>query len=149
MKTEIFLVLLFFIINSVSVLCYEQVKVTIEPDADGKPRKIFTAEELKEYDGSKPNKPIYMGVRGVVFDVTKGKDFYGPGAAYSALAGKDASRAIALWSLEEKDMHHDLSGLPGDTLKGLDDVFKGTYMSKYPIVGYMDYLKDLQTKQEL
>lgn len=51
MNTETLVVLLFLTINS--VLCYEQVKVTIEPDADGKPRKIFTAEELKEYDGSK------------------------------------------------------------------------------------------------
>jgi len=35
-------------------------------------------------------------------------DFYGKGAAYSQLAGRDASYAIAKWSLEDKDMHHDL-----------------------------------------
>ena len=35
-------------------------------------------------------------------------DFYGKGAAYNQLAGRDASYAIATWSLEDKDMHHDL-----------------------------------------
>lgn len=35
-------------------------------------------------------------------------DFYGKGAGYSILSAKDASYAIAKWSLEKKDMHHDL-----------------------------------------
>jgi hypothetical protein len=30
-------------------------------------------------------------------------DFYGKGAAYNQLAGRDASYAIATWSLEDKD----------------------------------------------
>jgi len=34
-------------------------------------RKVFTLEELNEYDGSDPNKPIYICIRGIVFDVTK------------------------------------------------------------------------------
>ena len=39
------------------------------------------------------------------------------------------------------------SGLPPQTLRALDDVFEGTYMSKYPVVGYMDYL--LENRPEL
>lgn len=35
-------------------------------------------------------------------------DFYGKGAGYSILAAKDATYALAKWSLEKKDMHHDL-----------------------------------------
>ena len=32
------------------------------------------------------------------------------------------------------------SGLSDDHLKSLDEVYKGTYLKKYPIVGMMDYL---------
>ena len=42
--------------------------------------EVFTAEELSLYNGVEPAKPVYLALRGVVFDVTAGKDFYGPGA---------------------------------------------------------------------
>lgn len=38
-----------------------------------------TAEELGKYDGRDPFLPILFSVRGTVFDVSKGSDFYGPG----------------------------------------------------------------------
>ncbi|XP_025103508.1 neudesin-like isoform X2 [Pomacea canaliculata] len=89
-----------------------------------------------------PKKPIYMAVKGVVFDVSKGINFYGKGASYNALVGKDSSRGVAKMSLEPEDLTHDISGLEPDVLKALDDVFQGTYMAKYPVVGYMDYILD-------
>ncbi|XP_069118634.1 uncharacterized protein [Argopecten irradians] len=126
---------------------YKQIEIEIDLGPDGAEAKRFTASELRGYDGRDSKKPLLMAVRGVVFDVSEGKDFYGPGAGYHALVGRDASRAIALWSLEEKDMVHDLTGLSDDSLKGLDDVFVGTYKKKYPVVGYMDYLIDLFTEK--
>jgi membrane-associated progesterone receptor component len=42
-------------------------------------RKDFTVEELKKYDGTGPDGRILVAVNGNVFDVTKGKRFYGPG----------------------------------------------------------------------
>jgi predicted heme/steroid binding protein len=33
--------------------------------------KIFTEEEIKEYDGSEPGKPIYFAYKGKVYDATK------------------------------------------------------------------------------
>ncbi|KAJ0044200.1 hypothetical protein NL108_008100, partial [Boleophthalmus pectinirostris] len=51
--------------------------------------------------------PIYMAVKGVVFDVTKGKEFYGKGAPYNALVGKDSSRAVAKMSLNPEDLTPD------------------------------------------
>jgi membrane-associated progesterone receptor component len=42
-------------------------------------RKDFTVEELKNYDGTGPDGRILVAVNGKVFDVTKGKRFYGPG----------------------------------------------------------------------
>lgn len=41
-------------------------------------KRDFTPEELVEYDGVK-QKRVLLAVNGKVFDVTRGKDFYGPG----------------------------------------------------------------------
>lgn len=41
-------------------------------------KRDFTLAELKPYDGVE-NKRILMAVNGKVFDVTRGKNFYGPG----------------------------------------------------------------------
>lgn len=51
----------------------------------------FTQEELKKYDGTDPNLPIYLALDGNVYDVTKGKEFYEVGGSYHSLAGKDSS----------------------------------------------------------
>lgn len=41
-------------------------------------KRDFTLAELKQYDGTE-NPRILMAVNGKVFDVTRGKKFYGPG----------------------------------------------------------------------
>ncbi|KAK7103798.1 uncharacterized protein [Littorina saxatilis] len=109
--------------------------------------KIFTADDIAEFDGSDPSKPIYMAVKGVVFDVTSGKRFYGKESDYNVLTGKDATRGCAKMSLEPEDLTHDLSGLSPETLKSLDEIFEGTYVEKYPIVGYMDYVVEQYPEQ--
>lgn len=45
-------------------------------------KRDFTLEDLKEYDGE-ANPRILMAVNGKVFDVTRGKKFYGPGNTLS------------------------------------------------------------------
>jgi predicted heme/steroid binding protein len=50
--------------------------------------KDFTPEELSKYDGSDPSKPIYIAVLGQVFDVTEGKEYYGPEGGYKFFAGR-------------------------------------------------------------
>ncbi|XP_060939070.1 neudesin [Limanda limanda] len=101
-----------------------------------KPVRLFTEEELRRYDGSEEAQPVYMAVKGVVFDVTRGKEFYGKDAPYNALVGKDSTRAVAKMSLDPADLTSDTSGLSEEQLTSLDSVFEGTYKSKYPIVGY-------------
>lgn len=101
-----------------------------------KPVRLFTEEELKRYDGSEEGQPIYMAVKGVVFDVSRGKEFYGKDAPYSALVGKDSTRAVAKMSLDPADLTSDTTGLTEEQLESLDDIFEGTYKAKYPIVGY-------------
>lgn len=104
--------------------------------SDSKPVRLFTDEDLGRYDGTEEGQPIYMAVKGVVFDVTKGKEFYGKDAPYNALVGKDSSRAVAKMSLQPEDLTSDTTGLTEDELRSLDSVFEDTYKAKYPIVGY-------------
>ncbi|KAK2878562.1 hypothetical protein QQF64_011372 [Cirrhinus molitorella] len=101
-----------------------------------KPVRLFTEEELQRYDGSEDGQPIYMAIKGVVFDVTTGKEFYGKGASYNALVGKDSTRAVAKMSLDPADLTYDTTGLTESQLESLEQIFKGTYKAKYPIVGY-------------
>ncbi|XP_071765671.2 neudesin [Centroberyx gerrardi] len=101
-----------------------------------KPVRLFTEEELKRYDGSEEGQPIYMAIKGVVFDVTKGKEFYGKGEPYNILVGKDSTRAVAKMSLDPAHLTSDTTGLTEKELQSLESVFEGTYKTKYPIVGY-------------
>lgn len=52
--------------------------VPAEPELP-KLRKDFTIQELKQYDGTQPDGRVLVAVNGHVYDVTKGRKFYGPG----------------------------------------------------------------------
>lgn len=60
--------------------------------------------------------------------------FYGPGGPYVLFAGKDASRALAKMSFEEKDLNGDLTGLGVFELEALQD-WEYKFMSRYVKVG--------------
>lgn len=115
-------------------LAEDDAKLKLKPAS--KPVRLFTEEELRKYDGSEDDQPIYMAVKGVVFDVSKGKEFYGKDAPYNALVGKDSTRAVAKMSLHPDDLTPDTTGLTEEQLESLDSIFEGTYKAKYPIVGY-------------
>jgi len=53
----------------------------------------LTEEELKAFDGTDTEKPIYLGINGIIFDVSSSPAFYGPGGHYHHFVGKDATRA--------------------------------------------------------
>lgn len=42
-------------------------------------RRDFNVEDLKKYDGKGPDGRILVAVNGSVYDVTRGRRFYGPG----------------------------------------------------------------------
>ncbi|KAJ8873780.1 hypothetical protein PR048_024614 [Dryococelus australis] len=54
--------------------------IELPPDLP-KMRRDFTLQELKPYDGTGPDGRVLMAVNGKVYDVTRGKRFYGPGKA--------------------------------------------------------------------
>jgi hypothetical protein len=39
----------------------------------------LTLQQLAAFDGSDASKPLYIAVRGKIYDVTAGRSFYGPG----------------------------------------------------------------------
>ncbi|CAM8886305.1 unnamed protein product [Rhodiola kirilowii] len=79
-------------------------------------------------------KPIYLAVKGRIFDVTSGKSFYGPGGAYEMFAGKDASRALAKMSKNEDDVVADIDGLSSKEIGVLGD-WERKFEAKYSILG--------------
>ncbi|GKT48131.1 damage response protein 1 [Colletotrichum spaethianum] len=102
--------------------------------------RTFTPRTLLPFTGEN-NKPVYVAVRGRVFDVTAGSNFYGPGGPYSNFAGRDATRGLACGSFDEDMLTEDLDG-PLDTLEGLgpdeEEALRGweeTFENKYLIVG--------------
>ncbi|EYU19537.1 hypothetical protein ABFS82_06G110500 [Erythranthe guttata] len=94
----------------------------------------ITEDELKQYDGSDPKKPLLMAIKAQIYDVSQSKMFYGPGGPYALFAGKDASRALAKMSFEDKDLNGDLTGLGVFELEALQD-WEYKFMSKYVKVG--------------
>ena len=60
---------------------------------------MFTLAELHNYDGA-DGKPIYVSINRIVYNVTKARNFYGPGGPYHVLAGHDASYALAAMKLD-------------------------------------------------
>ncbi|KAL1582376.1 hypothetical protein WHR41_08878 [Cladosporium halotolerans] len=69
----------------------------------------LTDAELLAYDGSDPNKPIYLALNGTIYDVTAGRRVYGPGGSYNVFAGKDAARGFITGCFAE-DSTPDLRG---------------------------------------
>lgn len=53
--------------------------------------------------------PIYLAVNGTIFDVSAGRDYYGPGGSYHGLAGHDATRAYVTGCFGE-DISPDIRG---------------------------------------
>lgn len=94
----------------------------------------FTADQLLQYNGTNPSNPIYVAIKGRVFDVTTGKSFYGPGGSYAMFAGKDASRALAKMSKNDEDISSSLHGLTEKEIGVLDD-WEKKFEAKYPVVG--------------
>ncbi|CAM9613941.1 unnamed protein product, partial [Choristocarpus tenellus] len=67
-------------------------------------KRNFTLAQLQFFDGSEmPQKgssppeprPIYIALKGIVYDASAGRELYGPRGKYSALAGCEASRCVA------------------------------------------------------
>ena len=66
-----------------------------------RPRELWRLSELRRYDGSEsPDGPVLLAARGLVFNVARARNFYGPGGEYEVMGGADATRYLARNSVE-------------------------------------------------
>ncbi|KAH9949102.1 progesterone binding protein [Amylocystis lapponica] len=116
------------------------------PSAELAPPKDdpFSREQLKEFDGSDTSKPIYVSIKGTVFDVTRKADTYGRGKSYNLFAGRDASKALGKSSLKEEDAIPDYSDLDESEMKTLND-WHDFFSKRYNIVGKVTDLPTFTT----
>ncbi|CAE6416564.1 unnamed protein product [Rhizoctonia solani] len=106
------------------------------PDGQLQPPKDdpYTLAELSAYDGRDPGRPVYVAIKGTVFDVTAKRDVYGPGGSYSVFAGKDGSKGLGLSSLKAEDAVPDWSTLEEKERGVLNDWY-AFFSKRYNVVG--------------
>mmetsp|Transcript_11687 Transcript_11687/g.17152 ORF Transcript_11687/g.17152 Transcript_11687/m.17152 type:complete len:211 (+) Transcript_11687:113-745(+) len=99
------------------------------------PKEEWIQEELVPFDGGQdPDGPILIAANGVVYNVWKGRNFYGPGGEYAIFAGRDATRLLAKFRTEEEDeesLKKPLTVAERATLQG----YVYTFREKYEVVG--------------
>lgn len=75
----ILLAVIVFLVYKIVKTKFARVTVETPTPALPKMRKDMTLSELKQYDGNQADGRILLAVNGWIFDVTRGKRFYGPG----------------------------------------------------------------------
>jgi len=114
-----------------------------EEEEDPEPLRNFTIKQLRHFNGTDDKdtdepKPVYVSVRGTVFDVSKGRDFYGPGGPYEMFAGRECGAALATMSFDES-LLDDLSACEnlgmGDKSELENWLEKFEHYRCYPIMG--------------
>jgi membrane-associated progesterone receptor component len=97
------------------------------PEAE---ERDYTLAELAGCDGGDPTKPLLIAIRGFVYDVGRGRDFYGPGGPYGMFAGRDCTRALAKMAFEPELFTGEIEGLGQEELDKLEEwieIFEGKY----------------------
>mmetsp|Transcript_21063 Transcript_21063/g.25358 ORF Transcript_21063/g.25358 Transcript_21063/m.25358 type:complete len:290 (+) Transcript_21063:64-933(+) len=124
-----------------------------EPD----PPRNFTSEQLKYFDGKKDEKteevkPVYLSLHGTVFDVSNGRNFYGPDGPYECFAGHECGVALAKMSfdtefLDDMDGCETLNFGEKSELEGWIEKF--THYRCYPIMGRLIPDKKLPSSERI
>ena len=124
-----------------------------EEEEEPSPPRNFTRKQLAYFDGkmedkSEDHKPVYLSVNGIVFDVSDGRNFYGPGGPYEAFAGHECGVALAKMSFDTEHLD-DLDGcerLNFGEKQELDNwIEKFQYYRCYPIKGRLISDSELAT----
>lgn len=106
-----------------------------EPELPPLKKQDMTLQDIRKYDGTNTDGRILVAVNGKVFDVTQGKNFYGPGGPYHAFAGHDASRGLATFSVDSaKEEYDDLSDLNPMEMESVRE-WEMQFTEKYHYVG--------------
>ncbi|KAI9482723.1 MAG: cytochrome b5-like heme/steroid binding domain-containing protein [Benjaminiella poitrasii] len=102
--------------------------------------KNYTPMNLLPFDGTGKDGRILIAVNGSIYDVTRGRNFYGPGGPYANFAGHDASRGLAKNSFDAEMLVDpqgpidNLEDLASDEWESLRE-WEQHFASKYLFVG--------------
>ncbi|KAH8554299.1 cytochrome b5-like heme/steroid binding domain-containing protein [Umbelopsis sp. PMI_123] len=94
----------------------------------------FKPSELAVYNGTDSSKPIYVAIKGVIYDVSSKPEMYGAGSGYNCFAGKDASKALGKSSLKPEECVADYSSLDEKELETLNG-WVNFFQQRYNVVG--------------
>ena len=90
-------------------------KTVRDDDTDG---FTLTAAELADMNGQgDPPSPLYLSIKGRIYDVTAGQKFYGVGRSYYKFIGRDGSRGFATGCHDEPCLIASLVGLSDAELR--------------------------------
>lgn len=94
-----------YINSSKSTTPTTQSKEEEEEEEDPDPPRNFTIKQLKHFDGKEcertgETKEVYLSLNGIVFDVSNGRNFYGPDGPYELFAGRECGAALAKMSFD-------------------------------------------------
>ncbi|ODQ65167.1 cytochrome b5 [Nadsonia fulvescens var. elongata DSM 6958] len=96
----------------------------------------YTPSTLIKFNGVDDER-VFLAVKGIVYDVSAGKKFYGPGGPYANFAGHDASRGLAKNSFDIEvitpidqpiDLLKDLTDEEIEAMNGWAAMFAGKYL---------------------
>ena len=122
---------------------HDHVVVGDDSEDEQDPPRNFTSKQLRYFDGARvtegrveTDKPLYLSLDGKVFDVSKGREFYGPGGPYEAFAGRECGVALAKMSFDEEHLDIKCDNLNFGEKAALDEwMEKFQYFKSYPVVG--------------
>ena len=97
--------------------------------AEGKTE--FTLAEVALFDGKGPEgEPILTIIDELVYDLQKGREFYGEGGPYHSFVGRDCSRLLAKNQISDaSDTGLELTDTEKDQLEKWKEFFQGKYGS--------------------
>jgi len=94
--------------------------IKIKDDIDAEDRMTITREQLEEMDGF-DGAPLYLSIKGRVYDVTAGSKFYAEGNEYHDWVGKDASRSFGTGCRNVDGIDRTGMDCLSESLEGLTD----------------------------
>lgn len=127
--------------NPVKNQSTKEERTTEENDDDLEPPRNFTQQQLSFFNGKEDPlmqepKPIYLSLDCTVYDVSEGRDFYGPDGPYACFAGKECGVALAKMSFDDEHVN-DFEGIQTKlNVCEKDELYNWQLkFEKYPIKG--------------
>lgn len=101
----------------IPLLLGKEETLKIDDEDDG---HVMTIEQLASMNGAQDNTPLYIAVKGRIYDVSVAREMYGVGKPYHVFVGRDATRAFATGCMEEHCMTSSMDGLNEKELQEVD-----------------------------